>query len=96
MTHVLQGRRQRDSVANDTSNGIGFTFAQVTAPNTYGRPQQCWLPLREALSDDDLAAIQNYLQQQCALGRDNFHSMAKARTQRFAGTRPTHRPARNK
>jgi putative transposase len=51
--------------------------------------------LRETLSDDDLAAIRSYLQQQRALGCDNFRAMVEAKTQRFAGTRPAHRPPRS-
>ncbi|MBA2079608.1 transposase [Rhodanobacter sp. PCA2] len=48
----------------------------------------------QALSDDDLIAIRSYLQQQRALGRDDFRSMVEAKTQRFAGVRPAHRPSR--
>lgn len=48
--------------------------------------------LRETLSDDDLKAIRIYLQQQRALGRDDFRTMVEAKTQRFAGVRPAHRP----
>lgn len=48
--------------------------------------------LRETLSDDDLAAIRSYLQQQRALGRDDFRAMVEAKTRRFAGIRPAHRP----
>ena len=48
--------------------------------------------LREALSDDDLQAIRTYLQQQRAWGRDDFRAMVEAKTRRFAGTRPAHRP----
>jgi len=48
--------------------------------------------LHEALSDDDLKAIRTYLQQQRALGRDDFRAMVEAKTQRFAGVRPAHRP----
>lgn len=50
--------------------------------------------LRETLSDDDLQAIRTYLQQQRALGRDAFKAMVEAKTQRFASTRPAHRPSR--
>jgi putative transposase len=50
--------------------------------------------LREALSDDDLLAIRTYLQQQRALGHDGFKAMVEAKTRRFAGTRPAHRPPR--
>ena len=51
--------------------------------------------LAEAISDDDLAAIRLYLQQQRAYGRDDFRAMVEAKTQRFAGVRPTHRPAKS-
>jgi len=47
-----------------------------------------------ALADDALAAIRNYLQQQRALGHDEFRAMVEAKTQRFAGVRAAHRPAR--
>ena len=50
--------------------------------------------LRETLSEDDLRDIRNYLQQQRALGRDDFRAMVEAKTRRFAGIRPAHRPAR--
>ena len=50
--------------------------------------------LHETLSDDDLKAIRTYLQQQRALGRDDFRAMVEAKTQRFAGVRPAHRPPR--
>lgn len=33
-----------------------------------------------------------YLQQQRAWGRDDFRALAEARTRRFAGTPPAHRP----
>ncbi|WP_330970110.1 transposase [Lysobacter sp. A3-1-A15] len=39
-----------------------------------------------------LAAIRAYLQQQRAYGRDTFQAMVKAKTARFAGVRPAHRP----
>ncbi|HET8898168.1 MAG TPA: transposase [Rhodanobacteraceae bacterium] len=48
--------------------------------------------LRETLSEAQIAAIRTYLQQQRALGRDDFRAMVEARTQRFAGIRPAHRP----
>ena len=50
--------------------------------------------LSEAINDEDLAAIRVYLQQQRAYGRDDFRAMVEARTHRFAGVRPAHRPAR--
>jgi putative transposase len=52
--------------------------------------------LRETLSDDELLAIRIYLEQQRALGHDAFKSMVEAKTQRFASTRPAHRPPRKK
>jgi len=50
--------------------------------------------LAEAISDEDLAAIRLYLQQQRAYGRDDFRAMVEAKTQRFASVRPAHRPTR--
>lgn len=52
--------------------------------------------LAEALDTEDLAAIRAYLQQQRAYGRDDFRAMVEAKTQRFAGVRPAHRPAKAK
>ena len=50
--------------------------------------------LRDAINDEDLAAIRVYLQQQRAYGRDDFRAMVEAKTRRFAGVRPAYRPAR--
>jgi len=52
--------------------------------------------LAEAISEEDLATIRLYLQQQRAYGRDDFRAMVEAKTQRFAGVRPAHRPANPK
>jgi putative transposase len=52
--------------------------------------------LNEAIADEDLAEIRLYLQQQRALGQDDFRAMVEAKTKRFAGVRPAHRPARQK
>lgn len=46
----------------------------------------------EVLSPDTVAQIRTYLQQQRALGSDAFQAMVQAKTRRFAGTRPAHRP----
>lgn len=51
--------------------------------------------LAEAINDEDLAAIRLYLQQQRAYGRDDFRAMVEAKTQRFAGVRPAHRPVKS-
>ena len=51
--------------------------------------------VREALPDETVQEIRLYLQQQRALGRDGFRSMVEAKTKRFAGTRPAHRPPKN-
>ncbi|WP_407461419.1 transposase [Xanthomonas campestris] len=70
-------------------------------------PHPCWLALGsdpiersnayhalldEALSDELLASIRLHLQQQRALGHDAFRAMVEAKTHRFAGVRPAHRP----
>ena len=52
--------------------------------------------LAEALSEDDLAALRLYLQQQRAYDHEAFRAMVEAKTQRFAGVRPAHRPAKAK
>ena len=52
--------------------------------------------LAEPVAENDLAEIRAYLQQQRALGRDDFKAMIEAKTYRFAGVRPAHRPARQK
>jgi putative transposase len=52
--------------------------------------------LDEALDETTLAEIRNYLQQQRALGHDGFRMMVEAKTERFAGTRPAHRPRKQK
>lgn len=52
--------------------------------------------LAEAVSDIDLATIRLDLQQQRAYGRDDSRAIVQARTQRFAGVRPAHRPAKAK
>ncbi|MBW3551638.1 MAG: transposase [Proteobacteria bacterium] len=48
--------------------------------------------LAETINDGDLAAIRAYLQQQRAYGRNTFQAMVQAKTDRFAGVRPAHRP----
>lgn len=52
--------------------------------------------LQEAIPDDRLKEIRDYLQQQRALGRDDFRAMIEAKTQRFAGIRPPHRPRKHR
>ena len=44
--------------------------------------------LAEAMTEEDLAHIRVFLQQQRAYGRDEFQRAIEARTQRFAGVRP--------
>jgi len=52
--------------------------------------------LAEAISEEDLAAIRLYLQQQRAYGRDDFQAIVEAKTRRFASVRPAHRPTNSK
>ena len=49
--------------------------------------------LSEAISEEELAEISLYLQQQRAWGRDDFRAMVEATTRRFAAPRPAHRMA---
>jgi len=48
--------------------------------------------LHESLSDEAIQEVRAYLQQQRALGRNDFQAMVEAKTHRFAGTRLAHRP----
>ncbi|QTK48225.1 hypothetical protein XeaCFBP3836p_03145 [Xanthomonas euvesicatoria pv. alfalfae] len=50
--------------------------------------------LDEGLSDELLASIRLHLQQQRALRHDAFRAMVEAKTHRFTGIRPAHRPRR--
>jgi len=50
--------------------------------------------LAECINEEDLASLRAYLQQQRAYGRDEFQMYVEAKTNRFAGVRPAHRPAR--
>lgn len=50
--------------------------------------------LAAALPDEEVTEIRAYLRQQRALGRDSFRALVEARTARFAGIRPAHRPRR--
>lgn len=47
--------------------------------------------LAETISDEDLAAIRLYRQQQHAYGRDDYRTMFEAKSQRFACVQPAHR-----
>jgi putative transposase len=51
--------------------------------------------LDEVLTDGMIQEIRAYLQQQRALGRDDFRAMVEAKTRRFAGIRPAHRPPKS-
>jgi len=48
----------------------------------------------EVLTDEVVAEIRAYLQQQRALGTDRFRAQVEAKLKRFAGVRPAHRPKR--
>jgi len=48
--------------------------------------------LDEAIPPGEVAEIRLHLQQQRALGHDPFREMVEAKTRRFAGVRPAHRP----
>ncbi|WP_218569794.1 hypothetical protein [Pseudomonas sp. Hp2] len=51
--------------------------------------------LDEALPGELLADIRIHLQQQRALGHDAFRAMVEAKTHRFAGVKPRHRPRKS-
>ena len=59
------------------------------------RAQACRFSLEEVLTDGMIQEIRAYLQQQRALGCDDFRAMVEAKTRRFAGIRPAHRPPKS-
>ncbi|RPD83682.1 transposase [Luteimonas sp. 100069] len=67
---------------------------QALGEDTQARAQAWRGLLDEAIGDDELAEIRCYLQQQRAWGRDDFRAMVEAKTERFAGVRPAHRPSK--
>ena len=52
--------------------------------------------LHEALSQDEIHEVRAYLKQQRALGRSDFQAIVEAKTRRFAGIRPAHRPRKDR
>jgi putative transposase len=48
--------------------------------------------LDESLSEDTIQEVRAFLNQQRAMGRDDFRAMVEAKTRRFAGIRPAQRP----
>jgi putative transposase len=78
---------QRDDpllTPHDTQLALGATAD--------GRARAYRRLLDEAISSDEFADIRIYLQQQRAWGHDAFRAMVEAKTRRFAGIRPAHRP----
>lgn len=69
----------------------------LASGSTPAERAQWWrIFLREAISDDELTAIRTTLQQQRALSTTAFQAMVQAKTHCFAGTRPAHRPPKQK
>lgn len=65
-------------------NGLGLDSSERTA---------AYLALfKERLSDENLAEIRAYLQQQRALGSSTFQRRVERELQRYAAVRPAHRP----
>ena len=62
-----------------------------------GRRAQWWrIFLREAVSDNELTAMLTILLQRRALDTTTFQAMVQAKTHRFTGTGPAHRPPKQK
>ncbi|MEL1263521.1 hypothetical protein [Pseudoxanthomonas putridarboris] len=75
----------------------GGFFCSTMTPARYfaGQRSRRWRGLLdEALTEEDLSAIREYLQQQRTRGRDGFRAVVEAETRCFAGVRPAHRPSR--
>lgn len=67
---------------------------QALGTNTRDRSTAYRAMLTESTNEEELAAIRSHLQQQRAYGRDAFQALVEAKTNRFAGVRPAHRPTR--
>ena len=67
---------------------------QALGTNTRDRSTAYRALLTECTNEEELAAIRSHLQQQRAYGRDAFQALVEAKTNRFAGVRPAHRPTR--
>lgn len=82
------------------ANGLGQPNTLITSQATYlaldkedaGRHAAYRELVQQALSEETLAEIRVYLQQQRALGTDRFREQVQSKLQRFAGVRPAHRP----
>ena len=72
-----------------TPRGWGFTASGTHARSAAPPIARC---LPKSFLTTIFKAIRTYLQQQRALGRDDFREMVEARTRQFAGIRPAHRP----
>lgn len=85
-------------LAFSVSGTLGTNALSVLASlghDTAGRSSAYRALLDEVLNDELLADIRIHLQQQRALGHDAFRSMVEAKTRRFAGVRPAHRPRKS-
>lgn len=86
---AAHGNQRKDALLTPHPAYIALAATQAERAEAYRRL------LSETVSDDDLTAIRAHLQQQRALGRDDFRAMVEAKTRRFASVRPAHRPARS-
>ena len=69
----------------------------LASGNTPSERAQWWrIFLREAVSDNKLTAMLTILLQQRALDTTTFQAMVQAKTHRFTGTGPAHRPPKQK
>jgi putative transposase len=76
-------------------SGLSPHPAWLALGSTPAQRSDCYRTLLvESLPEDTLTEIRHYLQQQRAWGRDDFRAMVEAKTRRFAGVRPAHRPRR--
>lgn len=76
-------------------SGLSPHPAFLALGGTQAARAQAWRTLlHEALAPAEIEAIRLYLQQQRALGTSAFQAMVQAKTRRFAGTRPAHRPCK--
>jgi putative transposase len=86
-------------LARLTDDPAAWRWSSCTAnlglrPRSRLAPHPAWQALGATDADRSTAYGRLYLQQQRAWGRDDFRAMVEAKTHRFAGTRPAHRPCK--
>ena len=85
------------------ANALGASHAIIAPHSAYlalgasteARNERYRVLFQDAMTDEVLAEIRIYLQQQRALGSSAFQQRVEQQTKRYAAARPAHRPRRS-